>query len=450
MDIPHLKRSLLGLHLIFGLLFPALPGWAASLQGLTPLGAIRAGNAEATIPPWEGGITKLPPCYKLRTFHCDPFSVDQPLFTITARNVDLHAEKLSPGQAAMLRHYPKTWRMTVYPSRRSASFPQHVYDASIANATRAKLQPTGTGVLNAIGGVPFPIPKEGIEVIWNHLLRYRGETTHQMSDQVTPTARGRYTIVRMEQKAIWPYHFPGATIETIQNRLMYFKQSIIGPARVAGRILLVHEPIDLVKNRRMAWSYIPGQRRVRRNPDLTYDRPGTSSDGQRTIDQNDMYNGSPGRYDWTLVGRKEMYVPYNSYKLHSDKVTYDEIIKPGHINPDLLRYERHRVWVVEAKLKEGARHLYARRTFYLDEDSWQILAVDQYDRHGKIWRVSEAHVINYYEVPLLWQTLEAHYDLQNGRYLLLGLNNRRKVERFNSEMDPKNFKPEALRREGRR
>ena len=231
---------------------------------------------------------------------------------------------------------------------------------------------------------------------------------------------------------------------------MYFKQSIIGPARVAGRILLVHEPIDRVKNRRMAWSYIPGERRVRRNPGLTYDRPGTSSDGQRTIDQNDMYNGSPDRYDWTLVGRKERYVPYNSYKLHSDKVTYDEIIKPGHINPDLLRYERHRVWVVEAKLKEGARHLYARRTFYLDEDSWQILAVDQYDRHGKIWRVSEAHVINYYEVPLLWQTLEAHYDLQNGRYLLLGLNNQRKVERFNSEMDPKNFKPAALRRKGRR
>jgi len=289
-----------------------------------------------------------------------------------------------------------------------------------------------------------------VEAIWNHVFRYRGETVDQITGQVAPTAGGAYTFVRIEQKVIFPYHFPEATIDTIQNRLLYYYASTTAPARLAGTLILLHEPIDQVKETRKAWTYNPGQRRVRRAPHIAYDNPGVGSDGQRFRDQNDMYNGSPDRYNWTLVGRRGMYFPYNSYKLHSDKLTYDEIIKPGHINPDLLRYELHRVWVVDAKLKKGTSHLFGRRTFYIDEDSWQILGVDQYDNRGELWRVSEAHVINYYEVPLLFQTLEAHYDLQNGRYLLLGLNNREEVERFNIKMDASDFVPEALRRRGRR
>ena len=198
------------------------------------------------------------------------------------------------------------------------------------------------------------------------------------------------------------------------------------------------------------WTYNPGQRRVRRAPNVAYDNPGAVSEGQLTNDQTDMYNGSPDRYNWTLVGRREMYVPYNSYKLHSGDLTYNQIIQAGHINPDLPRYEVHRVWEVDARLKEGFTNIFARRTFYLDEDSWQILAIDQYDSRGEIWRVSEAHVINYYQVPFLWQTLEVHYDLQNGRYLAIGLNNQERPEIFNIEMGKREFTPNALRRRGRR
>jgi hypothetical protein len=427
------------------------PEQAAGLgKEFTPLGAIRAGNAEGTIPAWEGGITRPIPGYKPGKHHPDPFADDQPLFTITAANVDQYAGKLSPGQVAVFKRYPESWRMTVYPTRRSAAFPQHVYDRAIANATTAELAPGGNGVLNAIGGVPFPIPKDGVEAIWNHILRYRGETTDQITGQVAPTASGAYTFVRMRQEVLWYYQTPGLTSEELDNRVFYFLQTVMAPARLAGEILLVHEPMNQVEEPRKAWVYNPGQRRVRRAPNVAYDNPGTASDSQRTNDQNDMYNGTPDRYNWTLVGRREMYVPYNSYKLHSDKLPYDDIVKPGHINPDFLRYELHRVWVVEAKLKEGTSHIYARRTFYIDEDSWQILAMDQYDSRGEIWRVSHAHVINYYQVPLLWQTLEVHYDLQNGRYLAIGLNNQERPEIFNIEMDQSEFTPDALRRLGRR
>lgn len=417
---------------------------------LTPLGATQNGNPEGTIPRWEGGITIPPSCYKPRTFHCDPFVQDQILFTIDSANVDQYKEKLSPGQVAMFKRYPNTWKMPVYPTKRSAAYPEHVYLRAIENATRAELGNDGNGVVDAIGGVPFPMPNNGLEAIWNHVFKYKGETLVQTIGQVAPTAGGNYTFVRIEQDMISLYQQPNATPTSIGNNLLYFLQTVTGPARLAGQILLVREPINQVKESRQAWTYNPGQRRVRRAPHIAYDQPGTASDRQRTIDQNDMWNGSPDRYNWSLVGRRELYVPYNSYKVHSGDLQYDEIVKPGHLNPDLLRYELHRVWVIEATLKEGVRHIYARRTFYIDEDSWQILVVDQYDNQKQIWRVSEAHVINYYEVPILFPTLEAHYDLKNGRYVVFGLNNQETPELFNSKLNIDDFGPNGLRRLGRR
>ena len=120
------------------------------------------------------------------------------------------------------------------------------------------------------------------------------------------------------------------------------------------------------------------------------------------------------------------------------------------MNPDILRYELHRVWVVDARLREGTSHIYARRTFYIDEDSWQALVVDEYDGRGQLWRVSEGYSINYYEVPLIFPVGEAHYDLQNGRYLILGLNNQEPAETFDVPMSLDEFTPDALRRMGRR
>jgi hypothetical protein len=167
-----------------------------------------------------------------------------------------------------------------------------------------------------------------------------------------------------------------------------------------------------------------------------------------TSDQFDMYNGSPERYNWELVGRKEMYVPYNSYRLHSNKLKYDSILKPSHIDQGLARYELHRVWVVDATLKDGLSHQYKRRTFYIDEDSWQVLAVDMYDKSDKIWRVSEGHGINYYDVKNYWTTLETHYDLQSSRYIAFGLDNESEMYKLDVLHDLNAFTPTALRSQG--
>jgi hypothetical protein len=414
---------------------------------LSPLGAEISANADGSIPAWEGGITAPPAGYKRGDHHADPFANDKPLDTITAANLGQYEAKLTAGHVALLKAYG-TYKMPFYPTRRSASAPARIYEASRKIAPTAKLSNNGAGVEGALIGIPFPVPQNGLEVIWNHLLRYRGEAAIRYIGQAAPQRNGAYSIVEFQDEFLFNYVRPDVTEQSLDNTILYFKQSVVGPARLAGTIVLVHETMDQVKEFRRAWTYNPGQRRVRRAPDVGYDNPGTNSDGMRTNDQFDMFNGAPDRYEWKLVGKKELIVPYNSYQLHSKDRKSAEILRPLHINQDFTRYELHRVWVVEATLKPGVRHSYARRTFYVDEDSWQVLAVDQYDGRGQLWRVSEAHCINYYEVPTFWSTLEVHTDLQAGRYLAIGLDNEGKMYDFTIKRTAADYTTASLSREG--
>ncbi len=416
---------------------------------LTPLGGEKAGNADGSIPEWTGGITAPPAGYTVGDHHPDPFATDQPLYTVTPANMDQYKDKLTAGQVALLKAYPD-YKLIVYPSHRSASNPQRIYDATKKNATTASLADNGNGITGSVVGIPFPIPANGLEVIWNHLTRYRGVAAVRHIGQAAPLRNGSYTLVDFTDEFLFNYCREGITEADLNNTLIYFKQSVDAPARLAGTILLVHETMNQVKEPRQAWVYNTGRRRVTRAPNVAYDNPGTAADGQRTSDQFDMFNGAPDRYNWQLVGKKEMLVPYNSYKLHSGKVKYDDILKPGHINQDLARYELHRVWVVDATLKQGTSHLYSRRTFYVDEDSWQVLAADQYDSRGALWRVSEAHCINYYDALTFWSTLEVHTDLQDGRYLAIGLDNEGPMYDFTIKRTPADYNPDSLRREGMR
>jgi hypothetical protein len=418
-------------------------------KDLTPLGGEMAGNADGSIPAWQGGLSKPPAGYKKGDHHPDPYAADKVQITINAANMDQYADKLTAGHKAMLKTYPSFF-MNIYPTHRSAASPQRIYDATRKVAATAELVNNGDGVKGTVNGIPFPVPKSGIEVIWNHLLRFRGELAERRIAQAAVTRGGDYTLVKFNDEFNLIYSKAGISEEELANRILLFKQEVTSPARLAGEILLVHETLDQIKEPRAAWIYNPGQRRVRRAPNVAYDNPGTASDGIRTNDQFDMFNGATDRYNWKLVGKKEMFVPYNSYKLHSNTLKYKDLLTPLHINPEYPRYELHRVWVVEATLKDGARHLYKKRTFYIDEDSWQILAVDIYDNRDQLWRVSEGHPISYYEVPTFWTTLEVHTDLQSGRYLAIGLDNESSMYDFDIKRSMDDYSPGSLRREGTR
>jgi hypothetical protein len=419
---------------------------------LTPLGAEKAGNKDGSIPAWDGGLSSAAQAgfanFRPGQHHPDPYAADKPLFTITPQNMGQYAARLTEGHKKLLQTYG-TYKMIVYPTHRSAAFPQRIYDATKRIATAAQLAPGGNGVLHAGEGIPFPIPKEGVEVFWNHVLRYRGDAVARTIGQAPVTASGDYTMVKLHDETLIAYSLPGARSENLDNIIAYFLQETVAPARLAGEILLVHETLDQSKENRKAWVYNPGQRRTRRAPNVAFDNPGTNADNLRTSDQFDIYNGSPERYDWKLVGRKEMYVPYNSYKLGSNTLKYSDILKKNHLNQDLTRYELHRVWVVDSTLKKGVSHLYSRRTLYVDEDSWQILAVDCYDQRGQLYRVQEGHVIEFYDVPTIWTLVETVFDLSNGRYLALGLDNEESRSRdFSIKRTPADYQPSVLDRRG--
>ncbi len=419
---------------------------------LTPFGAEKAGNAAGTIPAWTGGITQAPAGYKSGQHHLDPFPEDKPLFTITKANLDQYKANLTPGQIALFNAYPNSFQMPVYQTRRSGSAPQWVYDNTVKNATTAKLLDGGNGFSDAYGGIPFPIPQNGVEALWNHITRYRGSYIVRRASEVAVQRNGDYSLVTSQQEARFKYYNPQGTYADLNNILFYYLSFTKSPARLAGGATLVHETLDQVKEPRQAWGYNAGQRRVRRAPNLAYDTPIAAADGLRTADDTDMFNGAPDRYDWKLVGKKEIYIPYNNYKVSSPEVKYKDLLQPGHLNPAVTRNELHRVWVVEGTLKSGARHIYSKRTLFLDEDSWQAAVVDQYDGRGELWRVSVAYLKNYYDLPTTWSALDVFHDLQARRYHVQNLDNEEPttIDFTQATPDDGYFKPSALRRRGTR
>ena len=419
---------------------------------LTPMGAEKAANAAGTIPAWDGGLTRVPAgiTHKAHGHYPDPFTADKPQFTINAANMERYKDNLSPGQMAMLKQYPN-YKLPVYQTRRTAAYPDAHYRETKDCAGKAKLSTGGNGVTGCTGGTPFPIPKNGLEAIWNMQLHYKGDTFAQHWAQAAVTASGDYALVKFEYEYDLAYGNLGKTpAQREPNLILNYLQEVTAPARLAGQILLVKETVDQAKEPRSAWTYNPGQRRVRLAPNVAYDNPGTAADGLRTNDDFGMFNGATDRYDWTLVGKKEMYIPYNSYRLTDPKLKYSELLRPGHLNQDLTRYELHRVWVVDAKLKGGTSHIYSRRTFYIDEDSWNVILIDKYDGRGQLWRFAEMHSENWYNIPMWFGTVEVHHDLQSRRYLAMGLRSEETKIYEPIKRTAADYTPQSLRGQGTR
>lgn len=440
------------------MLLSALNLWAEPLApGLTPYGAEQAGNESGSIPAWEGGLT--PENSKIVKGKLDnPYSAEKPLYVITASNQEKYAAQLNEGQKVLLKTYPETYNIPVYQSHRTASATQWIYDNIAANNKSAELVDDGNGFSNAFGGVPFPIPKndqgeiDARKILWNHLTRWRGLYIKALTSDVPVLANGKYALVTSEQKVYFPFYDPNESFKSIDNVLSQFMASITKPSRLAGGAVLVHETLNRVKEDRSSWIYNAGTRRVMRAPSVGYDNPVPSADNLLTVDDVDMFNGALDRFDWQFVGKQEMLIPYNNFNLSNQTADYDRLLKKGHINPELTRYELHRVWVIEGTVKKGTRHLYSKRRFYLDEDSWNIVQTDQYDARGKLWRVHISYLVNYYFVPVTWTALSAIHDLESKRYFATFLDNSNGLAIEFLDKPPKKgeFSPQSLRRSGTR
>ncbi|MEQ8612331.1 MAG: DUF1329 domain-containing protein [Parvibaculum sp.] len=439
-------NGLAGVALTFALSGGALAAGVDDLgNSLTPVGAERAGNADGTIPAWTGGDLEVPAGWKTGDLRVDPYAGDAKLFSIDASNVDQYADKLSPGQVAIVKRYDG-YRMDVYPSRRSCGYSQELYDATRANVGVAKLSEKG-GILAGHGGFLFPLPENGLQAIANYRTAFKGKHTNLTVNIINSQTDGNYVVNTGVIHTYAPYFEPNA--REIDNEYMTkFVYKQIAPAASVGGIIMTLQPYD---DSNESWVYIPGLRRVKKAPTANYDTPG--QDDIRTFDQTYMYNGLPDRYDWKLVGKQELYVPYNASRFRTAGVHVSDIITNGkYPSRDLARYELHRVWVVEATVKEGWRNTFSKRVFYMDEDTWTPVVADLYDTKGNLYRFQENHIFMAPEMPGCVTAADFYHDLNADRYvadnIIVGPGNANYAA--GDVVDNSFFTPDSMRRYGRR
>ena len=422
---------------------------------LTLSGAIRAGNAEGTIPEWKNEPIVPPANFKPGTFHTNPFADDPVLFVITAQNYEKYADNLTVGQKALFKTYPD-YTMNVYKSRRSAVYKPYIYDAALKNLDRAEIDlapDVGMGVVGFKGARKawaFPIPHDGNEAWLNQATRPLIPYIETWENTLAVTSRGKYVVNKLAIQMHLPWSDPAISDEDFDEYTMglLYYQTLIAPAKLAGQVVLAKDPSTFNKNFRRAWAYSPGQRRVKRAPQIVYDNPLTASDGLATTDQKFGFNGPNDRFSYKLLGKREIYVPYNAYKLHTVEATPKNVInEKGRVNQDFARYELHRVWIVDATLKEGTNHDYGRRTFYLDEDSWWIMLADGYDRRNEIWRLWETHSVMYYDAGFLNPTADFQYDMHAGR-LFVSMSDKKNPPDTTWYAEDSYFTPASVRRNG--
>jgi hypothetical protein len=418
-------------------------------KDLTPVGAEKAGNKEGTIPAWDGGLKTIP-AGATEWIRPDPYGSEKPRLVITGKNADQYKDKLTAVTYALLKRFPN-YRLDVYPTHRPVRNPDKIYSNTLKNATGASSVNDGLGMENVLPGYPFPIPKTGNEVMWNHIMRYAGQATFCKYDSFNVDSAG---VVTLSATGLSYQEFPPfypKNMDTVmhgKDPIWYIKQEYIAPARRAGESLLVIDHLNPIEQPRKAWQYLPGQRRVKLAPDICCDTPNPGTAGAATYDDAFVFNGSQDRYDMKLVGKKEVFVPYDTYKALYFPPSREAVSTPNYMNPDLIRWELHRVWVVEATLKPGKRHIYHKRVFYFDEDSWLALTSDEYDARGQLYRGTYSYPAFSYDALVMNTSLQTTYDLVAGMYASQGNCGLYKGIQYREPWPEREWKPDSLAQQG--
>lgn len=389
-------------------------------KDLTPWGAEVAGSKDGLIPAYTGG--QKPPS----GFNpdggpkrwIDPYSNEKPVVTITAENMSQYEDKLLGSAKELFKRYPKTFKMEVYPTHRSVWFPEWVTKEMEKNATQAKIMSNGYSLAGAFGGTPFPIPKSGMEVWWNHELRYKGPFHENNVETWMVDGDGRKSLNAAFRSSLY-YPVFDSTIgrdKFLAGEQLYYKvyNDYTEPASRVGEVTLYWTWFDNDKHKAAGWIYTPGTRRVRTTPDLFYDTPCPGYNGGITMDDIQMTYGPQDRFDWKLIGKKEVIVPYNNYT-QQFKTPAEHTLTPHFPNPEDIRWEVHRVWVIEGTPKQGVRHIYSKKIVYLDEDQGTS-AMETYDHAGKIFRAGWDTTVMLYDIGVPYTLGNFFFDFSTGSY----------------------------------
>lgn len=395
---------------------------------LTEFGAEKAGNADGSIPPYTGGLPAVTG-YDPKTMpqYIDPYKDEKPLYAVDANNMAQYEGMLMEGTKALLKQYP-SFRLDVYKSHRSFRYPAWVLENTVKNATTAKLvgEVEGDAVAGAdkgdlpYAGIPFPIPKTGYEVLWNQTARYSAAVSHNVGNgYLVDTSGNVINLPGANEYFVHPWYDKNGTLRSKTFDAYFgFSATLTSPPSSAGIVFLNYYTPNAAEGGQRVWFYTPGQRRVRLAPEFSYDVPIASYGGVTVWDDIYGYLGRMDRFEFKVTGKKEMLVPYNVYGA-TNTLQMKEVLGPKHINPSAVRWEKHRIWVVDGKRKENARHAYSRRTFYIDEDCWCIVASEAYDNAGKLWRVSNYYTFPTYDTGGFNNETWSTNDLIKGNYFIL-------------------------------
>ena len=455
------KKTMAVIPLAVGLLmagaaFAKVPAAEAEKLGkeLTCVGAEKAGSKDG-VPEYTGKWLGTPPGVQytpnVGQHPVDPYANEKPVMSITADNMAQYAGKLSEGQKALFAKFPKTFRMDVYPGHRDFRYSDAVCAAAKQNALNAELGDGGLSVKNGFrGAVSFPIPKNGQEALMNNMFPTRAFNEDKLADIANVLSDGTISWGRQRNQNLDYGNLPEEVGKPLEGLMANSMTLVLLPEREKGSVSVSSEPVNFAKDKRLAWNYDPGTRRVRQLPEYGFDQPLGGSGGKMTIDSDRLFNGSPERYNWKLLGKREMYIPANSYKLHSKDVKYADLIKPGVPNADYIRWELRRVLAVEGTLKDNYRHLYGKRVLFLDEDTGMAVMSDMYDARGSLWQY--AFINYYYGFDInAWQAGNAFFfDLNSGGYVAYNLfQERPRAGILNKgDLKPSMFTPQAARNMG--
>ncbi|MDC8784652.1 DUF1329 domain-containing protein [Roseateles koreensis] len=415
MSLHHIQSTAIAAAIILALSASAHAGVTAEEANhlktdLTPLGAEKAGNKDGSIPAWTGGYASPIPGDKPGGRRGDPFKAEKLLYSVTAKNMDQYADKLTDGVKAMLKKYPDSYRIDVYPTHRTAVAPQWVYDNTAKNALRAKLD--GHTLQGAYGGIPFPVPKSGIEAMWNHKLAWRGTAWEALFNQYQITANGKVVLTTDGQiRQRMPYYLEDGSPEKFEGYTWEVNLLNIGPPIRAGEMIVGRQHVD--EDKSISYVYLTGQRRVRKLPNACCDTPTPASAGLMSFDELSVFSGRTDLFDWKILGKKEILVPYNENRFL--QAPDADIIKSQHLNPDHVRWELHRVWVVQANLLPGKRHQAPKGVYYLDEDTWQAMLGDRWDANNQLWKTFWSFNYVMPDFPGTVQQTFGYYDLLSGQ-----------------------------------
>jgi hypothetical protein len=429
-------------------------------KDLTPMGAIRAGSDDGLLPEWTGNIVGMPEGLQWDgpgTPLPNPWPDEKPVFEIAADNLDAHRSRLSPGQIAMFEAYPETFRMPVYPGHREFAYYQNYYDKVYYNAVHGELTNDNEGIRGFVGGAAFPVPSTGAEVVWFTRTTGAFLTREGEYSDIAVFPNGTRSTRRSRFLQESPYAdrniAPSAEVEypKLGKYAGYIMTYVTEPARDKGLITSIFEPYDYSENAREVWRYLPGSRRVRRAPTVGFDTP-DGPGGLKTIDEVRGFNGSMERFEWKLIGRQEMYIPYHNYAFDDPGLSYDELLTKFHANPDYMRYELKRVWIAEGTLREGKRHIYGKRRIYVDEDTGLTAITENYDGRGELWKVVLFNNIYEFEGEAYVRRVQMYHDLRAGAYIAERLTNDSSPLLYDKSpvQGPNYFGPTNVRKLGRR